>query len=90
MSVITRHRATTLGVEFVLGRFDQVTRPPASSAEWIEPKATMKCDQPPSSIKVPQDAGRRPVTARVESPQEKDDRRAVERGENEGMLVDSG
>jgi len=87
MTIRTSKKTVTFRMPFVRGGFDEVVQAGASSVDTDEPDASLKREQGPVKIPIGRDASRKPLKGTTESRRKEADRQAIERGEDEGMIV---
>ncbi len=87
MTIRSSKRWQYLGRQWVLGGFTLVKPTPASGGDTDKGDALLKRGQGSAEISVVQDVGQVSLNGTPGSRLERDDRQAIERGEDEGMTV---
>ena len=82
-----RKKKETLGRLFVFGDFFSNKPLPTSGEDRDKANTPPKCEQEAAKITVVQDAGKKTLNGTAKTPREMADRQAIERGEDEGMMV---
>lgn len=87
MTIRSSKRWKDFGRHFVLGGFALVKPTPASGGETDEGDALLKRERGSAKVAVVRDVGQESLNGTTGSRPEKDDRQAIERGEDEGMML---
>jgi hypothetical protein len=87
MTIRTSKKREAFGRLFVLGGFALVTPLRASGGDTDEVNARLKREQGSAKMAVVRDVGQESLNGTTGSRREEDDRQAIERGEDEGMIV---
>lgn len=87
MAKRTSSKRAAFGRLYVLGGFALVTSSRASGGDTDETNAPLKREHGSAKVAVVRDVGQKPLKGRTRSRREEADRQAIERGENEGMVV---
>lgn len=84
------NKKEAFGRLFVLGGFALVTPSRASGGDTDGVNASAKREQESAIVAVVRDAGQESLNRTTETRREEADRQAIERGEDEGMIVGPG
>lgn len=87
MEIRTSNKREAFGRLYVLGGFALVTPRRASGRDTDEVNAPPKREQEWGKVAVLRDAGQESLNGTTETRREETDRQAIERGEDEGMIV---
>lgn len=87
MIVRTSKKREAFGRLFVLGGFALVTPSRAFGGDTDEVNVPLKREQGSAKVAVVRDAGQESLNGTMGSRPEEDDRQAIQRGEDEGMIV---
>ncbi len=87
MTIGSSERWKDFGRHFVLGGFALVKPTPASGGETDEGDALLKREQGPAKVALVRDVGQESLNGTTGSRSEEDDGQAMERGEDEGMML---
>jgi len=87
MTIRPSKKREAFGRLFVLGGFALVAPTRASGGDTGEVNAPLKREQGSASVAVVRDARQESLNGTTGSCREEDDRQAIERGEDEGMMV---
>jgi len=87
MTIPTSNKREAFGRLFVLGGFALVTPSRASGEDRDEVNAPLKREQDSAKLVVVRDAGQESLKGTTELRREEADRQAIERAEDEGMIV---
>lgn len=90
MTTSTSDKGEALGRHFALAGFALVTPSRSSSGDTDEVNAPPKRERGSVKLSVVQDVGRVSSNGTTEARRVQDDRQAIERGEDEGMIVGQG
>ena len=87
MTIRKRNKGEAHGRLYVLGGFALVSPPRASGGATDQVNAPRKREQESAIVAVVGDGGQEPLNGTTEKRREEADRQAIERGEDEGMIV---
>ena len=87
MTVRSSKRWQDFGRDLVLGGFASVTPSHAFGGNVDKVNALLKREQRSENVSIVRDVGQESLNETTGSRLEKDDRQAIERGEDEGMMV---
>jgi hypothetical protein len=87
MTIRTSNNREAFGRLFVLGGFALVKPSPTSGADTDEVNAPLKRERESAKVAVVRGASQKSLNGTTETRHEEADRQAIERGEDEGMLV---
>ena len=87
MTIRTSNKREAFGRLFVLGGFALVPPSRASGRETDEVNVPLKREQESAKIALVRDAGQESLNGTTETRREEADRQAIERGEDDGMIV---
>ena len=87
MTIRKRNKGEAFGRLYVLGGFTLVSPPRTSGGDTDQVNAPLKREQESAKVSVVRDGGQEPLNGITETRREEADRQAIERGEDEGMIV---
>ena len=87
MTIRKSNKREAFGRLYVLGGFALVAPSRASGGDTDEVNAPLKREQESGKVAVVRDPGRESLNGTTETRREATDRQAIERGEDEGMIV---
>ncbi len=87
MTISERNKREGFGRLYVLGGFALVTPSGASGGDTDEVSALLKREPESARVAIVRDVGQEPLNGTEKTRREEADRQAMERGEDEGMIV---
>ncbi len=87
MTIRESNKREGFGRLYVLGGFALVPPSRASGGDTDQVNAPLKREQESGKVAVVRDGGQEPLKGTTETRREEADRQAIERGEDEGMIV---